>query len=242
MRALRRIAAGCLVCSVLAACGGSSSSPNSAAGRPHTASARAIFDASRAAADRATSVHVVEDAGTSGTLDMILVTGRGGRGTFASGGLKMRLIWIGKTAYLKGNPALYSAISRQAGVSGDALATRLHGRWLRLEPTAAGAPAIASSTVLGRVTSIGPIGDKFMAAIGPAEKLTQETITAARGQKVVEVRDPLGNSLRVPATGTPYPIQLLGRGGPSSATVTFDRWDSPVALSPPAHSADGAQL
>ena len=50
-----------------------------------------------------------------------------------------------------------------------------------------------------------------------------------------------GGTLYVATSGKPYPVKLA-KGGAGGGTLTFDRWNQPVSITPPANAIDLAQL
>ena len=67
--------------------------------------------------------------------------------------------------------------------------------------------------------------------------------TTYRGQKVVAIQDTSDNSkLYVAASGTPYPVALVGGRGRQSGAITFGDWSDPVSLSAPKGAIDLSAL
>jgi hypothetical protein len=48
-------------------------------------------------------------------------------------------------------------------------------------------------------------------------------------------------TLYVATTGTPYPLEILKKGG-SGGSILFDRWNQPVTLTAPANAININQL
>jgi hypothetical protein len=205
----------------LAACGGSSEKTNGVDGK----APEAIVAASKQAADTAKSVHVAGSITASGaptTFDLDLVKGQGGRGTLSVNGLSFELIRIGPTIYVKGSPAFYRKFS-------GAAAQLLIGKWLK------GSATSGSFGSMGPFTDLPSLVDKALTR--PDVKLTKGAKTTVAGQKVIEVKDPMGGTLSVATTGKPYPIQIA-KSGSDGGTITFNRWEAPVALTAPGQSVD----
>jgi hypothetical protein len=220
--------AGCAVLALLggllAGCGSSSSS-NGVASK----SAEQIVAASKAAADAASSAHVsgsVVSNGSPITLDLDLGPG-GGRGHLTLGGLGFELIQTAGSVYIKGSPAFYSRIG------GAAAAQLLQGHWLKAPTTSAEFASIASLTDLHRLVD---------AALSSHGALIKTQTTTVNGIKAVGVSDQSkGGTLYVATSGKPYPVEIA-KGGSGGGTVTFDRWNESVAITPPANAIDITQL
>jgi hypothetical protein len=207
----------------LGGCGGSSGN-GVAAKNPGE-----IVAASRAAADAATSAHVsgtIVSGGSPITLDLVLTT-HGGRGQLALGGLGFELIQTGGTVYIKGSPAFYRHIG------GAAAAQLLQGRWLKAATTTPGFASISSLTDLHRLVD---------AAVASHGTLLKTARTTVNGRHVVGVTDSSqGGTLYVTTTGKPYPVQIA-KAGAGGGALSFDRWNQPVSIVPPANAIDLAQL
>ena len=213
-----------LLGAVLGGCGGSSSGNGIAAKTPNE-----IVAASKAAADAATSAHVsgsIVSGGSPITLDMQLAT-NGGRGQLALSGLGFELIQLGGTVYIKGSSAFYRHIG------GAAAAQLLQGRWLKASTSTPEFASISSLTDLHRLI------DATVASHGT---LVKTATTTVNGKHVVGVTDQSqGGTLYVATSGKPYPVQIA-KTGTGGGTLSFDRWNQPVSISPPANAIDLAQL
>jgi hypothetical protein len=213
-----------LLGAALGGCGGSSSG-NGVAAKP----ASEIVAASRAAADAARSAHVsgsIVSGGTPITLDLRLAA-NGGRGQLALNGLGFELIQTGGTVYIKGSPAFYRHIG------GAAVAQLLQGRWLKATTTTPEFASISSLTDLHRLIDV---------ALASHGKLVKTKTTTVDGKRVVGVTDQSqGGTLYVSATGKPYPVQIA-KSGTGGGTLSFDRWNEAVSITPPANAIDLAQL
>jgi hypothetical protein len=211
---------------VLAGCGGSSSSTNGVESK----APEAIVAAATGAIAGAKSVHVsgsIVSGGTPITLDLQLVSGEGGRGQLSENGLSFQLIEVGQTVYIKGSPAFW----RHFG--GAAAAALFQGKWLKAPTTNSDFATLASLTDLHKL---------FNAALSNHGTLAKGATTTVNGQKVVAVNDTTnGGTLYVATTGQPYPIEIK-KGGSVGGQVSFDRWNEPVSLTPPANAIDITQL
>jgi len=208
----------------LGGCGGSSSGNGIAAKTPAE-----IVAATKAAADSATSAHVagsIVSGGSPITLDLD-VASNGGRGQLALNGLGFELIQTGGSVYLKGSSAVYRHIG------GAAAAQLLQGKWLKAPATTPEFASISSLTYLHRLV------DATLASHGTLVKTATTTVA---GKRVVGVTDQSqGGTLYVATTGKPYPVQIA-KGGAGGGTLTFDRWNQTVSITPPANAIDLAQL
>lgn len=223
LRALGAIAV--LLCAALAGCGGSSGGNGIA-----SKSAAQILAAARSAALSASAVHEsgrIASGGSSITLDMDLLIGRGGRGRLSVSGLGAELIQIGGTVYIKGSPELYTRIG------GPTAARVLQGRWLKAPTTSGEFSAIASLTDLGKLLSAdlpGPRG------------LSKGRTTKLGGTPAIAVTNAAkGETVYVATTGRPYPLQLV-KTGEGGGRISLERWNETVALSAPPNAIDITRL
>jgi hypothetical protein len=215
-----------LVLALLGGCGSSSSSGNGEASK----SPSQILAAAKAAAAGAASAHVagsIVDEGKPISLDMELVSGKGGRGRITLEGLSISLIQVGKSVYINGSSAFYRH------VAGAAAAQLLQGKWLKAPASGGNFASLASLTNLGKLI------DTTLASHGKLAAAGTKTIN---GQRAVGVSDTSkGGTLYVAATGPAYPIEIV-KSGASGGKISFDRWNKPVTLSAPAGAVDLNQL
>jgi len=214
----------CLFGAALGGCGGSSSGNGIAAKTP-----AAIVAATKAAADSASSAHVagsIVSGGSPVTLDLELAAS-GGRGQLALNGLGFEVVQSGGTVYIKGSSAFYRHIG------GATAAQLLQGKWLKAPATTPEFASVSSLTDLHRLI------DATLASHGTLVKTPATTVD---GKRVVGLTDQTqGGTLYVATSGKPYPVQLA-KGGAGGGTLTFDRWNQPVSITPPANAIDLAQL
>src|SRR6185437_3333993 len=131
----------------------------------------------KAATDTAMSVHVAGARTTGGTplkVDLLLVAGKGGRGTITANGVTFQLVRIGQNAFFKGDATFW----RQFGGSG--LAQLLKGRWLK---------APADRGQLSAFTPLTDVGKFFDAVLGSHGTLEKGDETTIDGQKAIAVKD-----------------------------------------------------
>ena len=212
---------------LLGACGGSSSSSGNGIA---SKSPKEIVAETRAAAQKASSVHVsgsIASASAPIALNLDLAAGRGGRGQLSEGGVGFEVIQTGGTVYIKGSPAFYRRIG------GPAAAQVLRGRWLKAPATSSDFASISSLTDLRKLI------DSALASQGKLSKSGAKTVN---GQAVVGVTDVTrGGTLYVAVKGTPYPVAIV-KSGSSGGKVNFGRWNEPVTITPPADAIDISQL
>jgi len=158
---------------------------------------------------------------------MELVANHGGKGTITLEGLKVALVQVGRSVYIKGGADFYRQIA------GNAAAELLQGKWLKAPTSDSDLASLSSLTDLGKLI------DATLAAHG-----TLSSAPAARidGQPVVGVSDSAkSGTLYVAATGRPYPLEIV-KTGQDAGKITFDRWNKAVKLVPPAGAIDASQL
>jgi hypothetical protein len=233
---LRALVIAAAVATLLAGCGGSSSSPATASTStdspyvplPNGELAKfpdTIVDDAIAAASNAKAVHIlgsVSDHGKPLKLNLNLVTGKGGYGTVAINGLTFQIVRIGDKAYFKGDATFWSHFG------GGALGTVLNGRWIEASATTGD---LASFTPL---TDVKQLFSGVLGSHGPLQKASQ-TVKANGKDAVAIVDSGLGTTLFVAADGPAYPIGLEEKGG---GTVTFDRWNESISLVAPKNAVE----
>lgn len=215
---------GAFIAAALAGCGGSGSDNGVASKSPAE-----IVTAASDAINHASSVHVAGSIVSSGTpvsLDLNLVSGKGGRGQMSESGLIFRVVAVGQTVYIQGTPAFWQH-------NGGAAAARvLSGRWLK-------APATGQFSSLAQLTNMQQLMTTLLTSHGT---LSKAGVTTLRGHQVVAVSDKTrGGTLYIATTGHPYPIEIRKQGS-SGGQIAFDRFNQQVSLIAPAHAIDISQL
>lgn len=214
-----------LVASAIAGCGSSSDGNGVTAKTPTE-----IVAGAKVLADKASSVHVsgsIHSGGSPITLDLHLLSNKGGRGALSENGLSFELIQIHGTVYIKGSPAFYRH------VVGATAAQLLQGRWLKAPATSGDLASLAS------LTSLRQLLDATLTRHGALVKGAKTTVN---GRKVVGVTDTSnGGTLYVATTGPPYPIAVT-KSGAGAGTIVFDHWNGPVSVTAPENAIDIAQL
>jgi hypothetical protein len=215
-----------LVVLAVAACGGSSgSSDNGVAAE----SPQQILTSATNALTGVSSVHVT-GAFTSDsvptTLDLSLVSGKGGRGSMSQNGLGFQLVVIGSEAYINADAAFW----RHFG--GNAAATLFKGKWLKA-PT---------SGQFGTFASLANVHDLFSMLTGAHGALKKGAVTTVNGQKAVALIDTAkGGTMYVATTGKPYPVAVV-QGTSGGGRITFSDFNQPVTLTAPSNAIDISQL
>jgi hypothetical protein len=210
--------------SLVAGCGGSSG--NGVASK----SALEIVTAARAAAESASSVHVVaqlsQTRGPSGSTKLE-ASASASRGQFSLGLISFEVIVIGSTAYLKGSPAFVQSV---AGASVPS------GAWLK------------GSTSSGRLTGLGSLVEKRKSVrqlLTPVALIKKGATSTLNGQPVIEVKEKgrklFNATYFIATTGKPYPVQIV-KSGLENGKITFSEWNSPVSVSPPSNAVEVSQL
>jgi hypothetical protein len=218
----------CAICSVLLACvvaacgGGSSASDNGVASK----SPKEIVTSALNAIDAANSAHVagsVRNGGTSLTLDLDLLAGRGGRGNMSLGGLGFQVEVVGDEVYLYGTPAFWQHYGGPAGAL-------LDGKWVK-------APTTGRFAQIAQLTDLHALVSRLLTTHHALVKTGTSTVN---GQKAVGVRDASRNgTLYVATTGKPYPLVLSSS---QLGHLTLSRFNESVTLTPPANALDLSQL
>ena len=206
---------------LVAGCGGSGSKSN---GEAKKAASQVLADA-LAAAQGASGVHVsgsIVSGGEPLTLNLALDKGTGGSGTMSESGLSFQLIRVGGKAYIKGSDAFYKKFA------GAGVAQLLHGKWLE---------GSATTGNLAALTSLTDISKLFNGALASHGTLSNGGETTYKGQKVVAIKDTTKDGiLYVAATGTPYPVAIVGAN--KSGAIVFDNWGKTVTITAPKNAVD----
>jgi hypothetical protein len=217
-----------LVAAVVAACGGSSgSSDNGVASK----SPQDIVSAATKAINGVQAVHV-SGSMVSGsapiTLDLNLVSGKGAKGQMSQNGKSFQLMSDGQWVYINAGPAFW----RQIG--GTAAAQLLQGKWLKAPANSGNFASLAQLTDVHKLLST--LVDNHGA------QLTKGSATTVHGQKVIAVRDTTNHgTLYVATTGKAYPVQV-SKSGTGGGSITFDRFNESVSLTPPSNAIDVSSL
>lgn len=216
---------------VAAGCGGSGGTSTS------NGNGEASKSANQVIADALKATNGARSFNMSGTvssthgpvgLDFLVAKGKGATGSVTLGGAKIRVILIGHDGYLKTDTAGWTQL---AGQTGPMIAQRLHGRWLGFPVDDPLFQPILDDT---RPKAL------FAQLQSANSALANSGTTTYKGKSVVKLHDEVKNgTLYVAATGTPYPVALLGSGG---GTVVFGDWNTPVSLIAPKDAVDFAHL
>ncbi len=193
-------------------------------------SADEIVTAMQAAVASATSVHIV-GAGTSGgssiSLNLKLVRGKGGAGHISLGGLGFDIIRIGQKVYIN---ASKSFLVHYAGSS----AADLSGKWFYVSASTKGLGS------LGSLTDIDALINQIVASHGT---LSKGSTTSIDGQPAIAINDTKnGGVLYIATTGPAYPLELTPGKSNGTGVIKFTAWDQPIALKAPAHPLDYSKL
>jgi hypothetical protein len=208
---------------LLAGCAGGASSEHGIAAKTPAQ----IVALANAAAAGGASVHVAGSILSEGkpiSLNMELVAGQGGQGRVSLDGISFRLVGVDDAVYVSGDTAFYTRFA------GAAAARVMRGKWLK------GAQAGALRS-LASLTRLGSLLRSALSSHGPLARAADATVA---GQRAVAVRDTArGGTLYVASSGTPYPLEIVGRDGDR---LVFDRWNQAVTLSVPVDAIDIRQL
>jgi hypothetical protein len=185
----------------VAACG---SGPES--GKP----AEQILNDAQAAADNASSVHIVGDVTRSGTrakLDLLLGNNGDGREQITTAGHTVEIVKVGQTLYVRGIPGQSGAGYRRLSLS-DPRAAQL-------------ARAVDKKTV-------------FMRLINAKDTVTIIGTETVNGTAAVKLKPQTGPGILYVADDAehPYPLRIDSTAS-GEGTITFSDWGADVTISPP---------
>ena len=205
-------AAGCL----LAGCGGGTTTESEASEPP----SRILHDA-RSAVGSARSVHMAGHGFSQGQparLDITLVRGPKATGEMELFGGSLDLIRVRDSVYMRGDRSFWRAFGRNR-----LKLAMLSGRWVQAPASVSAFDEIASFTDISGLSSL----------VRPHGKVVNEGTRTFRGQKVVALHDAAeGGTLYLRATGSPYPVAIVG-GKNDRETIIFDRWNQRVVVRAP---------
>jgi hypothetical protein len=216
-----------LLTCALSACGGGSSSAadNGVAAK----SANEIVTAALAAIDGAKSAHIagsVVSGGSPISLNLDLVSGKGGRGQMSQGGLGFQIEVVNHEVYINGSSTFW----RHFG--GAAAVTLLNGKWLK-------APATGQFASLAQLSNLHQLVHTLLKTHGVLAKSGKSKVD---GQSAVGVRDTNKDAtLYVATTGKAYPLEVL-KTGSQSGRLTLSRFNESVTLTPPSNAIDISQF
>ncbi len=221
---------------LLAGCGGSggggSTSSAQSNGEASKPAAQVLTDAKTAAAD-ATSVRLsgkITSSGQEIAVDVTLAGGKGAKGSMSLGGASVSLVVVGAKVYIKASDAFYKEF---AGASSAAAIQLLHGKWL---------VGSATSSQLESLTAFTSIDQLFNQVVSSGGTLENKGETTYEGQKAVAIYSKTKKgTLYVAATGTPYPIALVGTGS-DKGTIAFGDWNANVSITAPSGAIDISQF
>jgi hypothetical protein len=213
----------------LAGCG--SSSDNGVAAKP----AGQILQATRSAAQNASSVHVLANSkvlsGRPLKLDASLAKNQG-HAQVSFFGFNFQAIRDADTIYIKGNPAFDARLESTLGVK---IPPR---KWLK-----------GTTSSLGQIASFTDPSKELPIILAGTGKTTKGTETKIHGQPAIPLkltRKLYTGTLYVATTGQPYPLKLIKtpqKAGPSeTGQTTFTAWNKPISVTPPANAIDITQL
>lgn len=224
MSIARQLALALAVATLLAGCGSGASTENGLTARTPAQ----IVAAARVAATTAATVHVagsIVDSGKPISVHMDLFSGKGGQGRIVLEEHSIELAYADKAVYINSDAGFYRRFA------GAAAAQRLQGRWLK---------GSAHGEALGALTALTSLPRLLGSALSAHGALTRGADATIEGHKAVAVTDlARGGTLYVASTGTPYPLEILQRGG---GKLVFSKWNQPVSIEPPAHAINIKQL
>ena len=188
----------------------------------------AILTAAANAIDAVSTVHVAgsgTESGTSLSLDLRLVAGKGGEGTVALGGSSFQFVVIGSNGYFKASAAFWKRYGNAA------IAQLIQNRWLKT-PT---------NGEFASFAEFSNIHDLFGGLLGSHGTLTKGALTTVGGQRVIPIVNKAnGGTLYVAATGKPYPVEIANAR--QHGVIVVNDINQPVTLTAPSGAIDISQL
>jgi hypothetical protein len=171
----------------------------------------------RKAVQAAGSVHlsgVLRNGGRPIGLNLGLIRSGEFAGTLTQNGIPLRLIDAGGKVYVKATAAYLRELKVPASVC-----SIMCGKYI--EVSSAQAQSLSGSLSMSALLS---------SFTGKLPRLTNAGTTTVAGRKGQVLQGPDGSRLVVAATGTPYPLQAVGRQGSgsqqSNGTLNFSQWNA----------------
>jgi hypothetical protein len=186
-----------------------------------------VQQAAAAALKAAKSVHVTGTAINNGKpvrVDL-RIQGNASSGTMELQGVKLEIITIGNTTYLKANQQTWATLGVPA-VAGQ----RLADRWVKMGPRqAAGLTGF----------SLDNLAAQLMKGDSPWEPTVEQT--TLDGTTVVVISQQDGSKLYVANTGPPYPLRGEKKGANAGRT-DFTEYGADFHITAPANAMDTGQV
>jgi len=232
---IRGLCSACLAlasAALIAACGGSSPETNNAASNGVASKpAAAIVSAAYSAVAQSKSAHisgVVRSEKQTITLDIDVLTGRGGKGSMSINGLSFELISLGSRFYFKASSAFWQHYG------GAGAAALFKGKWLQ---------ASASTSEFKSFAQLTNPHDLFQSLLHTGgDELVKTGISTVDGQRVIGVHDQTqGGTLYVATVGKPYPIEIE-KSGSSGGRISINDFDETVSIAAPAGAISLSEL
>jgi endonuclease YncB( thermonuclease family) len=196
-------------------------------------SAAQILAATRAAAQSASSVHVVMRSKITHGVSLRLNASMARQHAHARVslvGLSFEVVRDGDTLYVRGNPQFNARLEATIGVEVPS------GVWLK-----------GTTKSLGQMGSFTEIENELPIILRSTGSVSKGATVKVNGQPAIELiqaQQPqrrYNGTLFVATTGDPYPIKLLKRGR-ETGQATFTGWNDPVTVTPPANAVDISEL
>jgi hypothetical protein len=218
-----RIAAG-VACFVFVACAVSACGGSSGNGVASKAP-NAIVSSALNAIDGAKSAHIsgkVVSGSSPITLNLNLVSGKGGSGQMSENGLSFKIVVLKHEVYINGSPGFWKHFG------GTTAAQVFQGKWLK-------APASGQFASLAQLSNLHALLSTVLSTHGSLVKTGTSTIN---GESAVGVRDTTqGGTLYVATTGKPYPLEIL-KSGAQGGRIVLNDFNQSVSLAAPANAID----
>jgi len=141
-------------------------------------------------------------------------------------GLGFQIVAVRPEVYINGSQSFWKTFG------GSAAAQLLSGKWLK-------APATGQLSSLATLTNVQKLFNQLLSSHG---KLAKGKTTTIHGQQAIAVTDTTnGGTLYVATTGKAFPLEI-SKTGAQGGQITFDHFNQPVTLTPPANAIDISQL
>lgn len=182
--------------------------------------AEQILKTSRAAAEKASSVHVVieqDNAGTAVRTD-IQLSDQGSTGTLGQpDGQTAEVVGTSDAVYIKG-----SSFAQQLGPD---VATQVEGKWIKIPK---------DNPVAQSFAGLSSVQEFISTVLATPEKLKKLPVKDVGGVPAVGLDSQQG-SLWISTVGEPYPVEITAPEG-QTGKMTLTEWNAPVTITPPPES------
>jgi hypothetical protein len=184
---------------------------------------------------QASSVHFtgrMKDSGSTLTMDVTLVSGKGCAGTMTEGKGSFKLKFIGTTVWLNADRAFWTA----NGGNDPTVSAKVSNKWIKTSK---------SSEIGSTMSDLCNLNKLLFQDTGDLSGMRKGGTSTVNGQPALQLKD-TGDSatMEVSETADPRLLSMTDPGSSDGGTFTFTDYNAPVSLTPPpaSETIDGKLL